>query len=54
MIDEIKNKLEKHLKRECSVEELINAQKDPNIILSVVLDEIDNINKRLSLIEKIK
>lgn len=54
MIDKIKDKLEKTLKRTAQEHEIINAQNDVNVMLSIVLDEINAINERLSIIEKKK
>lgn len=50
--EKLKQKLEIKLKREPFPQELINAEKDVNLINELIQDEIEDIKKRLTVLEK--
>lgn len=48
----LRQKLETHLGRKPSSAELINAQKDVNLTIEVLFDEVQDMKARLSRLEK--
>lgn len=52
--EKIKEKLEKYLNRKPTEDEIINAEKDQNIINEILLDEINNINEEIIKLKKKK
>ena len=48
----LKTKLEKELKRKAKPNEVKNAEKDVNLLIKVLFEEIEEIKKRLDKVNK--
>ena len=49
---QIKTKLQEYLKREPTLNEITNGEKDQNIINSIIIDQMEDLNKTILDLQK--